>query len=374
MDQKLFWKLVAKKLSGEASLVEQKELEELLRENPDMHYPLQIIIDLWSHERHQIRQAASNAFDRHTARMQAMRIDFDAEKLCRTNYEEAESPSNSKRTRRIRIALLGMGGLLVILAITIYTRFYPFRSQARDVALLAIGRLTEYSAHNGSTSDVVLPDGTKVKLNSGSRLTYDRNYGKTVRGVNLTGEAFFDVVKNKQKPFIIQTKNIIIRVLGTTFDVKSYPNESTETSLVRGSLEVSFKNKQQEIVILKPNQKLIIANEELPLNSPKSKSPGQSPDPEVAISQLNYSKRDSTIIETAWVQNKLVFRNELFGQLALQMERWYNVTIRFSDQEIAALTFTGTFEKETIQQALDALQLSGRFRYSMKDSEIVISR
>jgi ferric-dicitrate binding protein FerR (iron transport regulator) len=74
------------------------------------------------------------------------------------------------------------------------------------------------------------------------------------------------------------------------------------------------------------------------------------------------------------VQNKLIFRNETFKQLALRMERWYNVAIRFGDSGIENLSFTGIFENETVQQALDALQLSGKFNYSMKENEIFISK
>ena len=78
-------------------------------------------------------------------------------------------------------------------------------------------------------------------------------------------------------------------------------------------------------------------------------------------------------METAWVQNKLIFREESFKDLALRMERWYNVTIHFDDSDIQRLKFTGIFENETIQQALTALQLSGKFNYSMKENDIMIS-
>jgi ferric-dicitrate binding protein FerR (iron transport regulator) len=165
-------------------------------------------------------------------------------------------------------------------------------------------------------------------------------------------------------------------VLGTIFNVKSYPNEpTTETSLVRGSIEVTFKDRPTEKVVLKPNEKLVVADDDA--SSPvfaKIHAAKQSSEHIVAISHLSYTKKDSTIIETAWVQNKLVFRDELFSELALKMERWYNVSIHFDDPAKKELRFTGSFENENIQQALHALQLSGKFNYSLKDNEVVISK
>ena len=89
--------------------------------------------------------------------------------------------------------------------------------------------------------------------------TYDSLYGNNLREVTLSGEAYFDVVKNPKKPFIIHTGKINIKVLGTIFNVKSYPGEKTiETSLIKGSIEVSFPSTPSKKIILKPNQKLVI--------------------------------------------------------------------------------------------------------------------
>ncbi|HSZ87056.1 MAG TPA: FecR family protein [Puia sp.] len=369
MNQEYAWNLIAKKLSGEASQEELEQLEILLRNDPGLHYPLQIITDLWKHNRHNIKQTADNAFARHIARMTIMNIDFDKEKL--------NAPENSflatKKKNKTKKVLWGVSSILALMiAFFVVKHFFIYADKKQ--AESGQNNLSEISTHNGSKTNVVLPDGTTVKLNDGSKLTYDKNYGNLIREVNLTGEAFFDVVKNKEKPFIIHTKKIDIKVLGTTFNVKSYPDEKTETSLVKGSIEVTFKDKSSEKIILKPNEKLIVADDELSLKSAKTKSTKETFNPIVAISHLNYTRQDSTIIETAWVQNKLIFRNETFKQLALRMERWYNVAIRFGDSGTENLSFTGIFENETVQQALDALQLSGKFNYSMKENEIFISK
>jgi transmembrane sensor len=371
MNQEYIWNLIAKKIAGEASPEELSELEGLLKSNPDLHYPLQIIDDLWKHNRHFIRQTAEDAFTTHVARMSEMNVDFKHEK---TPEKESNFPGDlpaNKNKKSFTGIFLGISAVLVIAVIAMRYIVPNFAGRETEFGQK---NLSEISTHNGSKTNVVLPDGTVVKLNAGSRLTYDKEYGSTIREVNLMGEAFFDVVKNKEKPFIIHTKKITIKVLGTTFNVKSYPNETTETSLVRGSIEVTFKNRPSEKVILRPTEKLIVADDELSLSTAKTKPRAQTSEPVVAISHLNYTRQDSTIMETAWVQNKLIFREELFKDLALRLERWYNVSIHFDDSDIQNLKFTGIFENETIQQALRALQLSGKFNYSMKDSEIGISK
>jgi transmembrane sensor len=376
MNQEQIWNLIARKLSGEASPDELEHLAMLLRNNPDLHYPIQTIADLWNHSQHKISQVPENAFNRHLDRLEELNIDFDAAKLSQNKDTANESAYLAPRNKRIRIALLWIPGLFILLWGSIILSKYVSPNLAARQNEPLTKNPSEIYTRNGSKTNVILPDGTVVKLNAGSKLTYNKDYGNTLREVNLTGEAFFEVVKNKEKPFIIHTKKIDIRVLGTVFNVKSYPNEPrTETSLVKGSIEVTFKDRPAEKVILKPNEKLIVTDDDPSLPAlAKVQNAKSINDPIISVSHLNYSIKDSTIIETAWVQNKLVFNNESFKELALQMERWYNVTIQFGDPENENFHFTGSFENETIQQALNALKLSAKFNYQIRNNEIIISK
>lgn len=117
---------------------------------------------------------------------------------------------------------------------------------------------------------------------------------------------------------------------------------------------------------------MVVANEDVQVVATKKSSIRQANEPIVAISHLNYARRDSTIIETAWVQNKLFFQDESFKELAAQMQRWYGVNIRFDNSERDTLHFTGSFENETIQQALDALKLTARFNYDIQGNQVDI--
>jgi len=244
---------------------------------------------------------------------------------------------------------------------------------------------SEVSTKYGSRTNLHLPDGTQVWLNSGSKLSYDKTYGNGKREVALSGEAYFDVIRNPALPFIIHTSSIDIRVLGTAFNVKSFPLEkNTETSLIRGSIEVFFRNRPLEKIILKPNQKLITANqamvkdkENAAPSSAKEKTTvndgGVKVPPLALVSQLTYEPGDSTVIETSWMHNKLMFLSETFEDLAIKMERWYGVNIRFVNEQIKFKKLNGIFENESIQQALTALQLITPFTYSMNKNDILIA-
>ena len=376
MSTNIIWELIAKKLSGEASNEELSQLETLLKASPEMHYPMQTVADLW-HQGTPDAEDALLAFSAHAARMKDMGIDIVSQKG--QAFVEESNPRQRKKYLLLSLSLL------VLLSAGYYS-YSLFFLPATKAALKAQTDKSEVSTKYGSRTKLMLPDGTQVWLNSGSKLSYDKTYGNSIREVSLSGEAYFDVVKNPAHPFIFHTGSIDIKVLGTAFNVKSFPGEkNTETSLIRGSIEVTFKNRPAEKIILKPNEKLITANEEpvkdTAITKEETAPPEKMPaivskeqakqDPLVLVSHLTY--RDSTIVETSWMENKLIFRSETFEDLAVKMERWYGVSIRFADETIKPKRLSGTFENENIQQALKALQLITPFNYKINKKEIVIS-
>ena len=181
-------------------------------------------------------------------------------------------------------------------------------------------------------------------------------------------------------PFVIHTNRMDIKVLGTAFNVKCYPGEkTTETSLIHGSIEVTLKDRQEKIR-LKPNEKLVIsdavASAETAVKQEKGsiRESGAVRKPLISLSGLTMLPGDNTIIETAWVSNRLVFISETFEEVALKMERWYNVKISFSDVSLKSAILTGNFEKERLGDALNALQLVTPFSYTIKNDLIVINK
>ena len=256
-----------------------------------------------------------------------------------------------------------------------------FYSKSGETPILENAKVTspisEVSTKNGSKSQIQLPDGTQVRLNAGSKLTYDDKYGNGIREVTLVGEAYFDVVKNPEVPFVIHTSKIDIKVIGTEFNVKSYPGDkTTEASLIRGSIEVMIRNRPSEKIILKPNEKIVVLNESDSLRKNViARKETAKKDPLVQITNLTYEPKYDAVIETSWIENKLIFRDESFKELAIKMERWFGVQISFKDQAVEDLRFTGIFIKDdSIITALKALKISEPFNYTMLEGAIVISK
>lgn len=366
------WFLVGKKLAGEASAEELNELEGLLRSDPDMHYALQNITDLWNLPA-PANNEAEEAFNRHVDRLKEAGVDWD-----QTGDPEPKPhfTATQKRSRKTLMVFSIAAAVLMIASIYWYTA----ETKSRPFVTDHTSEKNEVSTRNGSKTKITLPDGSKVWLNAGSVLTYSKDFGGSIREVDLSGEAFFEVVpsispRTAQKvPFIIHTQHIDVRVLGTAFNVKSYPGDKqTETSLVHGKVEVLIHNRTDEKITLRPNEKLVVMNEEA--GQPGSSKPNVSNNqPIVSLSKLTYTKADSLLVETAWVLNKLVFDNESFLEVAAKMERWYNVKVEFKDAKKKTLRFTGMFENETIQQALDYMSITAPFHYSMQGNTIIIGR
>ena len=228
---------------------------------------------------------------------------------------------------------------------------------------------------------LVLSDGTIVTLNSGTAFKYPLSFGNKNREVYLNGEAFFEVHKDREHPFIIHTKKMNVRVLGTVFNIKSYDSEShSETSLIHGSIEVTLNDRAADRIILKPHEKLVIQNN-LPAQNQTNIPTGRShlnaavKGTQYTLTNLTYIPRiDSAAVETLWLKNKLVFRNENFESIADDMSRWYGVQIVFEHEELKKLRFTAMFERETATEALESLRFTGGFHFKKKGLIFYISK
>jgi ferric-dicitrate binding protein FerR (iron transport regulator) len=214
-------------------------------------------------------------------------------------------------------------------------------------------------------------------LNSGSKLNYQKDFGTKFREVELEGEAYFDVVKDAAHPFIVHTSGIDVKVLGTVFNVKSYPQDETiEATLIRGIIEVTRQdNPNSPKVILRPNEKLIFSKplSTLTLDGRSAKPADTKPlmaKPDISVTSIAKNIPDSEKVETSWVYNRLVFDGDTFQELAIKMERWYNIKIVFKSDDLLKYRFKGAFENETIKEALNALQMTAEFSYKINNNEI----
>lgn len=370
------WTLITKKLSDEASASEEEELHQLLMKQPSWQYAYEMLSKWWKVRENEEEQADGEALGswNHLKEQIFANEPYTAGKVIpETPEREFLLVEKPKKQAWRRIAWMTS---ITVIVIMIGFYFIERNPSGHHIQLAHGGKntLSEVSTRYGSKSKITLPDGTTVWLNSGSNLFYNnKNFGDADREVTLSGEAFFNVTHDPEHPFIIHAGKINVEVLGTSFDVKNYPDDKTvEAALIKGSIEVTFPNDPDRKVLLKPDEKLTVFNNgktemrHLSTSKPEIKN-------EYKISPLTILPEDSTVVETSWVQNKLAFSSETFTQLAIQMERWYNIKISFSDSKVQYYRFTGIFEDETLDQALKALQITAPFHYKVEKNEVYIS-
>ncbi len=370
MSQEKFWILFSKKLASEASPEELKDLENLIAEHPEWQYAIQNLVDLWNFKADQPTHEGEDAYLLHLQRLKESELLHNETE---TNPSDAYFFDNEARNP-YRFRWMMAAAAVLVMALGGYW-FFQRQTETETPNPLAKADQNVISTRLGSKSKVQLPDGSVVWLNAGSKLTYDKQFGKTFREVELTGEGYFDVVKDPTKPFLIHTKTIDIRVLGTVFNVKAYPEDkTTETSLIRGSVEVSVKDRPNDKIILSPNEKLVVQNRREVAEAQKIASQRPAIRPEISIRPLRYNIEDSTLAEIQWVENRLVFREETFSELAKRLERWYNVFIEIREPELAEVRLSGTFSDETIEEALQALMFTTPFKYEIINDRIFVHK
>lgn len=368
MSRDKIWHLFARKLSGEASFEELRELDLIEKEDPSLFYEFQAITKLWEEEPQNDLDYLEATYLLHVEKMKKLGIDPGNSDIMENKNRQKPFAISAGSRKRILAGFVFAG--LIVLAVLVF-----FRNNDNSIEPLAKlnTKLSEITTKNGSNTQLKLPDGSVVWLNAGSKLNYSKINETGLREVYLTGEGFFDIVKNPKRPFIIHTSSIDIKVLGTKFNVKAYPDDKTvETSLIRGSVEVTVKNRPEEKYLLKPNQKLILMNEAYAEKIAAGHQALPSKAPAIFIRQLSYIKGDTAAIETSWVRNKLIFEDEPFADLSKRMGRWYDVEFEFRNKNIEEERINVAFDGETLVQALDYLKLIVKFNYRIEDKKVVI--
>ena len=376
------WILMARSLSGEISIEEKEELLELLGKNVELQQQYELMVRLWKHEKpHTAADEHASEEDReHVARIlqiaKKKQAEFQVEEQFEGSYDDAtreeRSQTKARRNRRIKRYAIS---LILIPIVFSFIYFWPKTGSTDTVKPLTPNQIT---AQKGSRTRSILPDGSTVWVNAGSSISYEGDFTGKLREVKLEGEAYFDVVKNPSKPFVVHTGGISIKVLGTSFNVKSYASDKTvETTLIRGLVQVTRESDpKQKPIFLHPNEKLTL--EKIAANTDNSLSDinpdtQKKPGPTFAITRLDTTIAVTDQIETAWLYNRLAFRGDNFETLAQKLERWYNINIIFEDEKVKHLNFNGSFENETVEQAFEALKAAVPFNFKINTHEVSVS-
>ncbi len=325
------WGLIKRWLDGEKTEQNRKKIEQWLLENPENIEVLQELEGRWI-------EAEDEEFDSlHAFDVLSKKLDDKTRVLV--------PEARSKRFSWLRIAV----SLLFLTAVGLGALWLSDLN--KEVKALAY--ITKTTGR-GQLSKVTLMDGTVVQLNSGSSIRYPENYGASTREIILTGEAYFDVVRDTLHPFMVKTGEITTTVLGTSFNVRAFSKEDVEVTVTTGKVNVRKEGKDGKAssLDLLPGEQALYR--------------GQN-------RELVFQKVE-TAPYLAWMERSVSFRKLPFPQALDQLSRVYNVRIENTGNRGAECLVRGKYQNQSLEEILKGLQLIVDFDYEFKnDSTLLIN-
>ena len=318
MDQQIT-ALFRKYLSNSATADEMKELDEWIASNEDFHDWLENQVD--------------NSSAEMDAEKQADILAKIHEKIAVQSKQKFVLPGWAKTVAAV--------ALIVLMAVS--AAIY-FRSNQPNMIQYA-----EIGALRGQKASVTLPDGTKITLNSESTLKYSTNYNQSDRAVELVGEAYFEVAKNKKIPFVVKAGKLEIEAKGTAFNIKAYPTDnSISTTLTEGKIEVKTP---VDVLSMIPNERMEYNNTDQ------------------TFRKLTLTDAEGSI---GWLNDELSFENATLAEVVANFSRIYNIDIQFASESIKEQRFTGKINNNSLLSVLRIISLTSPIRFEQKDSVVIL--
>ena len=261
------------------------------------------------------------------------------------------SPIINQKTTKWWIPLQRVAAIL-LLPLLIYSGYISIRNISLKNQQEAHVVMQTISSRQGMVTQFELADGTKVWLNSGSSLQFPSLFTGDLREVKLSGEAFFEVTKNENQPFLVKAKDLNIEVLGTSFNVVSYDDEKqAEVVLVEGKVSLSSEIEQVRKVFgtLQPGQRVVYLDK----------------NQQVLAEEVEVDKY------IAWRDGNLIFRDDKMEDVVRRLSRWFNVEIVINDPEINNYAYKATFRNENLTQVLNLLKISAPIDYQIIDNKLL---
>lgn len=261
----------------------------------------------------------------------------------------AQSERRTVQLRRSLRMCIRYAAVVALVGLIAYFSYRQGEGNLRD-ALADI----EVVAPLGSQAQMRLPDGTLVTLNAGSRMTYAQDFGVDNREVNLEGEGYFEVAHNEQIPFYVHSKDLQVKVLGTKFNFRDYPEDrQVVVSLLEGKVALHNKIRQEADCFLMPDERVVL-------------------DKSVGAMKIESTKRIKS--DTDWKRGVLSFDEVLLPEVIQTLERSYNVQIALKTDSLASYRFFGTFSRteQGIKEVLEALAATGKIHYALEGDKVIL--
>lgn len=338
-------RLVARYLAGECSNAEEKRIEKWIESDPDNEELMDEFRRIW-----EVSERDNNKFEgyfdpaKDWNELRGRILDERrGEKVSGSSGFHFENYSTKTRfTQFMRVAaIIVVASLLGILA---YQNLYQEKVEVEPV-------LREIAMEKGQRGNVTLSDGTKVTLNAESKIILPDVFQSDKREITLQGQAFFDVTHNPDRPFIINTKEATVEVLGTSLDVRSYPNEETVQVVVKEG-RVSLKAKKECV------------------EDDATLSAGEMGQFSLSENSISTQKVDDLDLFLSWRKGFLKFKDARMAEVSKELERKYDIQIQFRDEQLKDLRLTAELKSRTIQHNMDVISTSLGMKYQM-DQQVV---
>ncbi len=363
-----FWELIGKVLFSDASDSESKQFQKLVVEDQEL---LTFFITL---QKHLSSMPKLEAF---------ARIDVEAD--WKAVYARISDPEISRRRQpttyrnrsfTLRSLLPYAAAAAIVLAISGIFFWQKTPSIVEDTTYF-----TSIEAPLGSQTEVTLPDGSRMLLNSGSSVTYSSKYFHDNRDVSLVGEAYFKVAK-QDIPFIVSVYDIQLRVTGTEFNLKAYADdEIIEATLVNGSVMIEDANQERQRFQdfeLKPNQKVTFHRSlgSVAVREQDHEETAQHSVPALVqsaqLARIEVRQKRTIEPETSWIDGILIVEAEPLAELVRKLERRYNVVFVFEDEKLKGFKYSGTLKDHTLEQVLRAIKMTSPIDYQLEEKTVTI--
>lgn len=276
---------------------------------------------------------------------------FDVEKAI-GRFDKEIGTATVKRINHYKYALRISAAAIVFLLCGISSLFFLWQSER--TAHTVVEEYKEYIVEvpDGAKSKVTFPDGSVVWLNAGSKLKYNSNFAKNSRDIELSGEGYFEVSKNKDLPFVVSTEKLAVEVLGTKFNLKSYTeDEAVKVVLKEGSVKVGDFGIESDPVLLKPNQRFTF----------------RKSDDMILVDSI-----DASHIEN-WRNGSMAFDKVSLEEITKELKRLYNIPVRIENEKLKRIVYYSDFQENiTVEKVLEILSSGNKFRYEVKPEFIRI--
>ncbi|MDO6436098.1 FecR domain-containing protein [Cyclobacterium sp. 1_MG-2023] len=240
---------------------------------------------------------------------------------------------------------------IILFIFGFYSTYYYFIAANQEIEKNEVIEYTVLTNPAGKKTKHTLPDGSVVFLNCSSSIKFIKAFNSEERKVYLKGEAYFEVAKNVNKPFIVESNGIATKALGTIFNISAYPGYNTmKVSLFEGKVEIQNPSSEKLPILLPPGKELL-----------------------VNIKQDSYTKSSfNPELVAGWKVGKLVFDNADFKEVKVKLERWFGLEIKIKGKKPNDWKVSTIYEKESLKNILTDLQYAKRFAYEINDNQVTI--